>query len=132
MTQDRFSIEAQEVRASVESYELRHSIDGRARVISDALRRAYALGIEAERRGRGQSALIAGLPLPPEAELHRRVGAAVMRAIGDDAGFLLSLPEPYGAEVPPDDDLDRMEACGDRVFVAIRAALRGEADRADV
>lgn len=64
-----------------------------------------------------------------DTEADARLGAKVREAIGDDAAFLLALPEPYGAEDISDEDGDRLEDVGGRVFNAVRETLREESER---
>lgn len=47
---DKFDEMAERVQDDCESYVLRASLDGRRRVIAEALRKAYELGFEAKAR----------------------------------------------------------------------------------
>jgi hypothetical protein len=55
-----------------------------------------------------------------------RAWRAVRDAVGDDAAFLLALPDPHGPDGITEEEGDRLEAAGERVFDAVRAALRAE------
>lgn len=57
-------------------------------------------------------------------ERDRAMGRAIRQALGEDAAFLASLPDPGGFVRLSEEDWTRVEGIGDRVFVAVRKALR--------